>query len=119
VAFLLRGLEKAGVHLGVLVGLALDGHLQAALGGHLGFRVQQVEVTQRVHHFLCGGLFKNFCDFLVSLGASNGGEIAVLGVSHRLAGKSCFEIGMGLDVRSLHGVLLGWLISGALPTDAM
>ena len=98
VAFGCGGGAKARVHLGVLIGFAGDGDLQGLGRGHAGLRVQQVQVPKGVHHFLVGGVLKGARRFLVTSGAGQFGEVAVLDVCHRFAGKGGLQVGHGLDV---------------------
>ena len=93
--FLKCEMAKLGVHLGVLMGLPFDRDFQSARGGQPGFGIEQIEVAERVHHFLiCGGLKVSGRFFITGL-ASDSGEITILDVGHRLASKRGFEIGEG------------------------
>src|SRR5690606_31822022 len=92
VAFLDRQVAELRVHLAVLVGLAFDRQLQRARRGQLLLRVQQVEVAERVLHFLVGGRLEVARGLLVAGGASHLREVAVLDVGHRLAGERGFEV---------------------------
>ena len=58
-------------------------------------------MAKRVLKFLVCGLFKRACGFFVTHGAGDAGEIAVLGMGHRLASKGGFKVGQGFDLGAL------------------
>ena len=73
--------------------------------------MQQIQVAEGVLHFLVGGLFEYSCRGLVACRTGDLGEVAVLDMRHRFAGKCRFQIGHGFDLGSFHVVLLsGWLM---------
>jgi hypothetical protein len=55
-------------------------------------------MAKGVHHLLVGGGLKSAGGLFVACFARQFGEITVLDVRHRLAGKGSFEVGQGLDV---------------------
>jgi hypothetical protein len=62
-----------------------------------------------VHDFLIGGGLKSAGGFFVTHLTGNFGEVTVLNMRHRLAGKGGLQIGHGFDLGALgcgHGELL-------------
>src|SRR5690606_38605143 len=71
---------------------ALDRQLERAGGGQLVLRVQQVEVAERVLHFLVGSRLEVARGLLVAGSAGHPREVAVLDVGHRLARERGVEV---------------------------
>ena len=93
VPFFDREMAEGRVHRGELVGFALDRNFQRPCGGQLGFRIEQVEMAKGMHHFLIGSRLKMAGGFFIAGLPSDLGEIAILDMRHRFAGKRGFEIG--------------------------
>ena len=66
IALRFGGRAKLRIHLGVLVGLAGDRDLQRLGRRHRRLRVEQIEMAERVLHFLRGGLFERAGGVLVT-----------------------------------------------------
>src|SRR5664280_364216 len=99
------GAGKSGVHLGVLVGLALDGGLQIVLGRahwYDGDRIADLAQEVEVSECVTGLAFRNRAeqsgDVGIALHIGLLGEVQVPAVGLALAGERLFEILLGLGV---------------------
>src|SRR5580658_3385943 len=110
-ALVARRLGEAGIHLGVLVGLALDGRLEVVLGGadgHAGDGVsglaQEVEVPEGVPGLSLSDRAEERRHVGVTLDVRLLREVQVAAVGLALAGERLFEIGLGLTaLQCCHG----------------
>ena len=111
---------EAGVHLGVLVGLTLDGRAEVVLGGadgEVGHRVagigEEVEVPER----MAGLAFRNGTEERghvgVALDVGLLGEVQVATVRLGLAGERVLQVLVGLGALELSHGLPSW--GGGLP----
>src|SRR5581483_888419 len=107
-AFVARGLREARVHLGVLVGLALDGGLEVVLGGadlHVGDGVadlgEEVEVTERVTRLALCDRAEQRRHVGVALDVRLLGEVQVPPVRLALAGERFLQVLVGLRTLEL------------------
>ena len=113
-ALVAGGLGEARVHLGVLVGLALDRRLQVVGGGadgYAGHRVtdlgEEVEVPERVTGLALGDRAEERGDVGVALDVGLLGEVEVAPVGLALAGERLLEVAVGLRaVQVGHALLL-------------
>src|ERR1700722_14557523 len=110
-ALVARRLGEAGIHLGVLVGLAFDGRLEVVLGGadgHAGDGVaglaQEVEVPEGVPGLTLGDRPEEGRHVGVALDVRLLGEVQVAAIGLALAGERLFEVGLGLAaLQCCHG----------------
>ena len=98
-ALLACGLGHPGVHLGVLVGLPLDGRLEVLPGvaeGHVGGGVpdllQEVHVAEGVAGLRLGGVAEEPADLGVPLDVGGAGEVQVAAVRLALRGESVLQV---------------------------
>lgn len=99
------------MHLGVLIGFAVNGDLQRLGRRHRGLGVEQVQVAKGVHHFLGSSFFKGAGLVFVAGFTGQLGEIAVLDMCHGLADKGRLKVGDGFNFGALwcgHRGLLGF-----------
>jgi hypothetical protein len=83
---------ELGIHLGVLIGLALDGVFEAFRGRHGLVGEQQFGVAKRVEDFLRGGVLEYLGGGFVADLAALARKPQVLDVGHRFAGKGRFKV---------------------------
>ena len=98
-ALFARRLRHPGIHVGVLVRLAMDGgfeiqhriaHRQA--GRRIANLLQIVEMTMRVTGLAFGGVAKQPGDFRLAFDVGNLGEIEIAAIGLALAGERVLEI---------------------------
>ena len=108
---------ELGVHRCVLVGLALDGQLQAAAEDrlllvvgegpsvvHHQLRVHQAEMGESMLCFLIGGVAEQPGQLAVAKLLGHLCKKQVFAVSHALAAESGFEVGLGAGLGEIHGL---------------
>ena len=113
-ALVAGGLGEAGVHLGVLVGLAGDGRLEVVVGGADGLAGggvadlgEEVEVAEGVAGLALGDRAEEGGDVGVALDVGLLGEVEVAAVRLALAGERLLEVLVGLAALEVrHGVVV-------------
>src|SRR6516162_2058760 len=110
-ALVARRTGEAGVHLGVLVGLAVDGGAEVVLGGAhrlIGHRIagrgEEVEVPEGVAGLALGDGPEQGRDVRVALDVGLLGEVEVAAVRLALASEGFLQVGVRLTALELgHG----------------
>src|SRR5258708_10283387 len=102
-ALVARGASEARVHLGVLVGLGLDGALEVLLrvadrnaGDRVADLLEELEVTEGVSRLTFGDVAEQAGHVGIALDVGAAREVQVTAVRLRFAGERLLEVALGL-----------------------